>query len=141
MNIYQAEISRIKLSWYSNQRQLEIAIATRKFIDDHFEENLNLDVLSLSLFTSKYHLLRLFKKYYGLTPKQYCTNRRIGASIAYLKKGMSISDSCYCAGFETPSSFSTLFRSKTGLSPIAFQKKQFLQSAPAAGLRISGSER
>ncbi|QEC53572.1 AraC family transcriptional regulator [Anseongella ginsenosidimutans] len=128
MNFYQTEIGRIKHICYSNDKQIKTVIAARTFINNNFEKDLKLDLLSHLLFTSKFHLLRLFKKYYGLTPKQYLTIKRLEESKKYLKEGMPVSDTCYRVGFETPSSFSTLFRNKTGLSPIEFQKKQFSQS-------------
>lgn len=128
MTFYETEIKRIRNICYSNDKQLKTVIATRNFIDNNFEKEVNLDFLSHVLFTSKYHLLRLFKKYYGQTPKQYLTIRRLEEAKKYLKKGMSVSETCYNVGFETPSSFSTLFKNKIGLSPTEFQKEQLSQS-------------
>ena len=134
MNYYQTEISRIRRICYSNDKQLKTVIAIRNFIDNNFDQELNLDLLSRTHFTSKYHLLRLFNRYYGLTPKQYLTIKRIDESKKCLTKGMKVSDTCYRVGFGTPSSFSTLFKRKIGLSPIAFEKEQLSQCESAAGL-------
>ena len=123
MNFYQKEIERIKKICYSNDKQIQTVIKTKKFIDDNFINELNLNLLSDLQFTSKFHLLRLFKRYYGLTPKQYLIDRRIKKSKDYLKSGMAVSATCYAVGFECPSSFSTLFKSKIGLAPIEFQKR------------------
>ena len=123
MNFYQREINRIRSICYSNEGQIVTVIGIRNFIDRNFEKELNLDLLSHIRYTSKFHLLRLFKKYYGLTPKQYLTNRRIEESKNNLKKGMSVTETCFSVGFGSPSSFSTLFKSKIGLTPIEFQKR------------------
>lgn len=132
MTFYQAEINRIRRICYANERQLETVLTLRHFIDNNFGQEVNLDLLAHLRFTSKFHLLRLFKRYYGLTPKQYVTIKRMEEAKKCLSKGMSVSDTCYWVGFGTPSSFSTLFKQKIGLSPLAFQKEQFLQhkSAP-----------
>jgi len=123
MTFYQREINRIRSICYSNERQIETVIGIRNFIDKNFEKDLNLDLLSHIRYTSKFHLLRLFKKYYGLTPNQYLTNRRIEESKNNLKKGMTVTETCFSVGFGSPSSFSTLFKSKIGLTPIEFQKR------------------
>jgi len=123
VTFYEAEIERIRSICFSNDKQLETVIAIRNLINNNFERELSLDFLSHTRFTSKYHLLRLFKKYYGLTPKQYLISKRIEKSKEYLKKGMGVSETCYAVGFEAPSSFSTLFKSKIGLSPTEFQKR------------------
>lgn len=128
MNFYQREVNRIKQICYSNEGQIQTVIGTRNFIDHHFDKELNLNLLSHTQFTSKFHLLRLFKKYYGLTPKQYLIDRRIEKSRDYLKHGMTVTETCFAVGFESPASFSTLFRRKTGLAPLAFQKEQLSQS-------------
>ncbi|WP_143307413.1 helix-turn-helix domain-containing protein [Chitinophaga vietnamensis] len=123
MTFYQQEILRIKKVCYSNQRQLDAVIKTKNYIDDNIDKEVNLVLLSNIGFASKFHLLRLFKKYYGLTPKQYLTDKRIEISKDNLKNGMTVTDTCFAVGFECPSSFSTLFKSKIGLTPLAFQKR------------------
>ncbi len=124
MTFYERELVRIKSICYSNQAQIDTVIATRNYIDNHFENDLNLDLLSQIRFTSKYHLLRLFKKYYGLTPRQYLIEKRINKSKEFLTRGMTITETCFAVGFESPSSFSALFKGKIGLTPTEFQKKQ-----------------
>jgi AraC-like DNA-binding protein len=123
MNFYQQEISRIRRICFSNKGQIETVIGIRNFIDNNYQQELNLDLLSRVRYTSKFHLLRIFKKYYGLTPKQYLTNRRIEESKSNLKRGMTVTETCFSVGFESPASFSTLFKNKTGLTPLAFQKR------------------
>jgi len=123
MTFYQKEIHRIRSICFSNKGQLETVIGIRNFIDNNFEKELNLDLLSHIRYTSKFHLLRLFKKYYGLTPYQYLTYRRIEESKNNLKKGKSVSETCFLVGYGSPCSFSTLFKSKIGVTPIEFQKR------------------
>ncbi|WP_118973873.1 helix-turn-helix domain-containing protein [Taibaiella koreensis] len=127
MTFYEREINRIRATVYANRGQLDTVIGIRRHINDHFDTGLSLDALSHAGFISKYHLLRLFKKYYGQTPKQYLRDKRIEQSKLCLEKGMSVAETCYAIGWESPCSFSTLFRKKTGCSPTTFQKEQFSQ--------------
>jgi AraC-like DNA-binding protein len=123
MNFYQTEMNRIRRTLFSNEVQLETVIRIRNFIEDNFDKELTLNLLSRTQHTSKFHMLRLFKKYYGLTPKQYLINKRLAASKSNLKKGMPVAETCFSVGFESPCSFSTLFKNKTGLTPVEFQKR------------------
>ena len=123
MTYYLKEITRIKNNCYSNQGQLDTVIGTRHYINNNFDNELNLDLLSHIRFTSKFHLLRLFKRYYGQTPMQYLIDRRLDKSKELLLKGQSVTETCFDIGFESPSSFSTLFKSRTGQTPTEFQKR------------------
>jgi AraC-like DNA-binding protein len=123
MSFYQQEIIRIKKICYSNERQLDAVIRTRRYINQHFDKEVNLTLLTGIGFASKFHLLRTFKKYYGQTPKQYLIDKRIEQAKELLKNGMSVTDTCFDIGFDSPSSFSTLFKSRVGLTPIEFQKR------------------
>jgi len=123
MTYYLKEITRIKNNCYSNQGQLDTVIGTRHYINNNFDNELNLDLLSHIRFTSKFHLLRLFKRYYGQTPMQYLIDRRLDKSKELLLRGQSVTETCFDIGFESPSSFSTLFKSKFGLTPTEFQKR------------------
>ncbi len=123
MTYYLKEITRIKSNCYANQGQLDTVIGTRRYIDNNYDKELNLELLSRTRFTSKFHLLRLFKRYYGITPKQYLIDLRLEQSKRYLAKGNSITDTCFTIGFASPSSFSTLFKGRFGLTPTEFQKR------------------
>jgi AraC-like DNA-binding protein len=123
MSYYLTEINKIKRTMYANQSQIETIISTRHYINNNFEKELNLKSLSRIRFTSKFHLLRLFKRYYGQTPKQYLIDKRMEKAKVLLKSGLSVTETCFTVGFESPSSFCTLFKFKTGLTPTAFQKR------------------
>lgn len=128
MTFYETEIERIKNNVYSNDKQVETVIAIRNFINTNFDRDINLDLLSHIRYVSKFHLLRLFKKYYGLTPRQYLMDKRIEKSKEFLRNGTSVTETCFAVGFNSLGSFSTLFKTKTGKSPTQFQKEQLSRS-------------
>jgi AraC-like DNA-binding protein len=128
MTFYEKELNRIRGIVYSNEGQINTVIGIRNYIEINYDANLNLDLLSHIQLVSKYHLLRLFKKYYGITPRQYLIDKRIEKSKERLKNGMSVTETCFAVGFESLGSFSTLFKTKTGKSPTEFQKEQFSRS-------------
>ncbi|MEO0895355.1 MAG: AraC family transcriptional regulator [Bacteroidota bacterium] len=128
MTYYSQELERIKKICFSNEVQLERAINTKKYIDQHFDSLINLDVLAASSHTSKYHLIRVFKKYYGTTPRQYLINKRLSKAKEYLREGRSVSDTCFSIGFESINSFSNLFKAKNGMSPSRYRRAIFDKS-------------
>ncbi|MBB1284257.1 helix-turn-helix transcriptional regulator [Flavisolibacter sp. BT320] len=130
MTFYQKHIQRIQRVHYSNKTQIETVVGTRHYINNNLDKPLNLDLLSNVHFTSKFHLLRLYKKYYGQTPMQYLTEKRMEKAKELLQTGMTVSDTCYEVGFESPCSFSTLFKSRTGLTPAAYKKAIFAKVNP-----------
>ncbi|RIA09931.1 AraC-like DNA-binding protein [Flavobacteriaceae bacterium MAR_2010_72] len=128
MTFYEKELNKLRNIVYSNQEQVNTVIGIRNYIETNYEVNLNLDALSHIQLVSKYHLLRLFKKYYGLTPRQYLIDTRIEKSKKHLIDGMSVTETCLAVGFESLGSFSTLFKTKIGKSPSEFQKEQLSRS-------------
>ena len=128
MSYYQQEISRIRKAVFNNQGQIDAVIAIKNFIDSNYENDLNLDLLSKIQLISKYHLIRLFKKYYGQTPRQYLIDTRIRRSKDQLKKGDTVTEVCFAVGFESLGSFSSLFKARTGQTPSQFRKEQLSRS-------------
>jgi len=128
MSYYIQEVKRIKGICFSNKIQLDIVVNTKRYIDTNFNKEINLDLLAHLQFTSKYHLIRVFKKYYGITPRQYLINKRIEKAKENLASGKSVSDTCYTIGFESINSFSNLFKAKTGMPPSIYRRATFDKS-------------
>jgi len=125
MTYYVQELKRIKKICFSNKIQINIAVNTKRYIDTNFSKEINLDLLARLQFISKYHLIRVFKKYYGITPNQYLINKRIEKAKNILKSGKSVSETCHKIGFESIGSFSNLFKHKTGISPSIYRRAIF----------------
>lgn len=128
MNYYIQELERIKGICFSNQIQIDLAVNTKRYLDTNFDKEINLDLLAHLQFTSKYHLIRVFKKYHGITPRQYLINKRVEKAKSNLRSGKSVSDTCYAIGFGSINSFSNLFKAKTGMSPSIYKRATFDKS-------------
>lgn len=131
MTFYLTKLNKLNEVLYNNQDQIDAVIAVKRDIDSNYETELNLDVLSNSQRMSKYHLIRLFKKYYGLTPRQYLIDKRIKQSKDHLALGMTVTETCFAVGFSSLGSFSTLFKTKTGKTPVQFRREQLSRSKSA----------
>lgn len=128
MSYYESKLRTLKASMFSNEEQIETIIGVRNYIDTNYDQKLNLDFLSRVRYVSKFHLLRLFKRYYGMTPRQYLIDKRIQKSKELLISGMTVTEVCFAVGFESVGSFSSLFKRRNGKSPSQYQKEQLSRS-------------
>lgn len=98
--------------------------AVLKDIDQHFREDLSLDLLAHRNGVNKYHLSREFKKYIGTSVNEYV----IAARLSYGKELLKYSDLpveaiTYETGMHNTSHFINLFKAREGLTPLAYRKE------------------
>lgn len=94
------------------------------FIEEHIEEDLSLDRLSLEFFVSKYHIAHVFKENLGLSIHQYITKKRLLLCRESIISGMGITESYQTFGFGDYSSFYRAFKKEYGISPKDFKNMQ-----------------
>jgi AraC-like DNA-binding protein len=99
-------------------------VQAKLYIDTHYAENIELDNIADEAHFSKFHFLRLFKSTYGRTPHKYLTYVRIEQAMKLLRQGETVSGACYAVGFDSISSFSSLFRKSVGVSPSEYYQQQ-----------------
>lgn len=99
-------------------------VKAKLFIDDNYEQNIDLDNIADEAYFSKFHFTRLFKKIYGKTPHQYLIVVRIQKAMQLFRINKSVSEVCCLVGFESISSFSGLFKRIAGLTPSAYLAQQ-----------------
>lgn len=96
----------------------------RRYIDNHFKENLTLDQLAKMVHISKYHLSHTFQEEFHISPISYLIVRRIQESRFLLREtDHSISQIAQILGFSSLSYFSQSFRRLEGISPIEFRRR------------------
>ncbi len=73
---------------------------------------------------SPFHFHRLFTGTFGETPHEFLTRLRIQrAKSLLIGNSLSVTDICFELGYESLGSFSSRFRSLTGLSPAQFRRE------------------
>ncbi len=106
----------------------------RQILDDRTAENVGLDELAAAAGVSRFHLIRVFHRRYGLTPFAYQRNRRIEKARAVLRTGKSIADAAAAAGFADQSHLGRSFRAVMGSTPGEY-RESFLHDAYLSVLR------
>jgi transcriptional regulator GlxA family with amidase domain len=123
MDFYAIQVHRINLAKYPKDHLTRQLLQAKRFMDQHFAENICLERVAQQAFLSKFHFIRLFKSYYGNTPFQYLTAVRIQAAKKLLKTNKPVLEVCMATGFESVPTFTTLFKRSTGSTPARFQRK------------------
>ncbi len=103
-------------------------ITAKIYIDEHFDESIDLNEIARKAFLSKFHFHRLFRKIYQITPLQYITRKRLDKAKTLLSDNKPVTVVCNEIGFESLGSFSVLFKKEIGFAPqyyrnMAYKKK------------------
>ena len=96
----------------------------RRYIDNHFKEDLTLDHLARLAHLNKYYLSHSFRREFGVSPINYLISRRVDESRFLLRKtDHSLSLIAEILGFSSLSYFSQCFRRVEGISPTEYRKQ------------------
>lgn len=128
MNYYQTELARIRNQFFAKEDLIKRVIQGKRFIDSNFSKRLNLNTIAGRAYIAKFHFIRTFKTFYGLTPHQYLTSVRIQNAKKLLRRNYSVSEVCLAVGFESVNSFTNLFKKITGTPPAFFRDRQNTKS-------------
>jgi AraC-like DNA-binding protein len=99
----------------------------RHYLSDHFDHKLQLDDLAAKFHTDKYHLIRQFKKYTGVTPNNFLTMVRIEKARHFIDQDYPIVQAALAAGFYDQSHFHHSFQHYTGYTPGQYQKRSIAE--------------
>lgn len=92
------------------------------YIDNHYNEDLNLEKIASSIGFSKYHFSRLFKQYTNYTFCDYLNYRRVKVSEELLcDTELPITEVALQAGFSSISTFNRLFKQSKGCTPTEYR--------------------
>ncbi|GAB3487551.1 AraC family transcriptional regulator [Marinomonas epiphytica] len=98
----------------------------RDYLHSQTSNEVTLDDLSQIAHMSKFHLLRRFKTYFGMTPYKYWQNQRLNKAKKALDLGMAPNDVAFTLGFNDLSHFNRNFKPVFGMTP--YQYSQLLKN-------------
>lgn len=94
----------------------------RKLIDSNYSKDFYIDNIAQKLGLSIRHLIRLFKKQYGITPNEYRKRLKVNKAQFLLKNtNKSILDIAYEVGFKSISNFYKSFKENVGTTPKEYR--------------------
>lgn len=105
-----------------DERTSLLADAVKKYIDQHYMEDISLDSLSNVFHFHPVYLSTLFKKYQKQSFSNYLSEIRIEKAKELLKLGTKTSDVAAAVGYQSSKYFSDVFTKKVGISPREYRK-------------------
>jgi AraC-like DNA-binding protein len=120
---------------YPRQYLYKRIVQAKLFIDERFQDPIDLDVIASEACFSKFHFIRAFRSVIGVTPHQYLTRVRMSEAARWLRRGTTVGDACLSVGFDSIGSFTPLFKRYFGLSPSVYrqlhiERDRSMRSAP-----------
>lgn len=98
----------------SDQRILK----AKRYLDHHFHQACSIQALADDVHLSQSQLTILFKRYLGMTPKQYLLAQRLGkAKQLLIDSNKSLDDIAYLTGMQDASALIKLFSKHLGKTP------------------------
>ena len=95
----------------------------KRYLDSNYSENITLDHLSALSHLNKYYLSHEFTKYYGISPINYLSRKRINVCKELLENtDYGISDIAHLVGFSSQSYLSQSFRKSCGMTAGTYRK-------------------
>jgi AraC-like DNA-binding protein len=113
-------VNRPLLSDRNNERH-GVAKA-RAYLESHYAEDVSLETLASVAGLSAFHLVRLFRRAYGLPPHLYLTHLRVLQAKALLAHGEPIAEVASAVGFTDQSHLTRRFKRIVGVTPGQYQR-------------------
>lgn len=102
-----------------NYQRIESAI---HYLEEHFQDQPNLDEIAASVHLSKYHFQRLFKEWAGITPAQFLGYLTIEYAKTQLERSRSVLEASLEAGLSSPSRLHDLFITFEAMTPGEYKQ-------------------
>lgn len=106
-------------------RALAALSRARDFLEEHYAEQVSLDMLAAASGLSRFHLVHAFTKQFGLPPHMFQILLKINKARQLLLLGHELSNVAATLGFSDQSHFGRHFKRVTGVTP-----RQYMQSSP-----------
>ena len=96
----------------------------KDFLGTRITQSFNLEGLCKHISRSESQTIRIFKKAYGITPYKYVLNKKIDLAKKLLDStNLTVKNISEKLCFSDEYYFSNLFKSKVGVSPVAYRKR------------------
>lgn len=121
-SFYEQELDRLVSENPLSEYHYAYIRQSKAFMEQHLAKELKLEEMAAAAFMSRFHFIRVFRKVYGLTPRQFLKDLRISRAKELLKTGLSVTEVSNEVGYSSLPTFSIAFKRGTRYSPKAYQE-------------------
>jgi len=94
----------------------------KTYIEEHFDENINIEVLAKKSNYSKYAFIRVFNQQVGTTPYAFLQKTRITKALYYLNTtDLPINQIAFLVGFSEQNNFAKQFKKYVNMTPTEYR--------------------
>lgn len=113
------QVKKINATKRSTKEELYRRLVTaREFMQDNVAQNLTIEQIAGEVCLNKFHFLSNFKDVFGTTPHRYFLELKLQRALTLLQsKKYTVTEVCFLVGFESPGSFSNLFKRRFNTPP------------------------
>ena len=113
------EAAKIPATKASTRQELLCRVSRgRDFMESSWSGKVTLEEIARAACLSPYHFHRVFVETFGERPHEYLVRRRLERAAEMLRDSeLPVTHVCLETGFESPGSFSTLFKRRYGMPP------------------------
>lgn len=106
-----------------DEKNLHVIYQVKEYLDHHYSEALDLELIAQKFFINKYYLSHQFKELMGYGFKRYIQLIRINkAKILLQSTNLSVNEVCSTVGYNNINYFIRLFKDKEELTPYQYKK-------------------
>jgi AraC-like DNA-binding protein len=89
----------------------------REYMDEHFDQRVRIQMLADLCGISEFHVIRVFRRFVGVSPYAYLIQLRVNRAQALLCQGAGVADVAYACGFSDQSHLTRTFKKAVGVPP------------------------
>lgn len=121
-SFYESAVDCLNDEVLSRPYQYQYIRQSRSFTLKNFSSQLALNDLAKSAFMSRFHYVQIFQQIYGMTPRAYLRDVRISKAKSLLIQGLTVTQVCFNVGYESVSTFSSVFKKCVGCTPKQYAR-------------------
>lgn len=111
-----------ELLWILTQKESsrtpeDYAAYAKTYFELSYMQRITIENIAANLHIDRRYLTEVFRKAYGVSPKEYLTNLRMDKAVKFMNAGHNITESARMAGFTDLSNFYKQFKARFGSVP------------------------